>query len=104
MAIEAARAGKHLLLEKPLCISVHDADRLVEEVDNSAVSSVVFFTLRFSEVGRTWLRATIDQDWCGGWARFIVAAFGPNRLYAASPWRHDEAPYGTSAPTRCQCL
>jgi predicted dehydrogenase len=90
MAIEAARAGKHLLLDKPLCISAHDADRLVDEVDKSGVSSVVFFTMRFADAGRQWLGTVSKQEWQGGWVRFIVSAFGPGSPYAGSPWRREK--------------
>src|SRR5579859_5508330 len=44
MAIRAARAGKHLLLEKPIALSAADADALAESVELAGVASVVFFT------------------------------------------------------------
>src|SRR4051794_15644276 len=47
LAIRAAEAGKHLLLEKPIALTVEDAARLVAAVDDSRVASVVFFTFRF---------------------------------------------------------
>src|SRR5271165_7507067 len=46
IAATAARAGKHLLLEKPLAISEAEADELVEAVEAAQVASVVFFTFR----------------------------------------------------------
>jgi predicted dehydrogenase len=90
MAVQAARAGKHLLLDKPLCLSVDDADQLVEAVGRSGVSSVVFFTLLFADTSRQWLSAASGGDWQGGWARFIVSAFTEGSPYAASPWRRDK--------------
>src|SRR5690242_18538834 len=47
IAIRAAAAGKHLLLEKPPALDLATADRLVEAVDGSGVSTIVFFTQRF---------------------------------------------------------
>src|SRR2546427_726575 len=47
IATTAARAGKHLLLEKPVALAEAEADDLVEAVTQSQVASVVFFTLRF---------------------------------------------------------
>ena len=88
LATAAARAGKHLLLDKPLATSAEEADLLVRTVEGAGVSSVVFFTLRFAEVSRTWLEQSKRADWEGGWSRFIVAAFGEGSPYAASPWRH----------------
>src|SRR5215471_20895359 len=53
LAIRAAEAGKHLLLEKPVALSVADADKLAATASAAGVASVVFFTLRFnSEIDR----------------------------------------------------
>src|SRR5215469_6870740 len=65
LAIRAAEAGKHLLLEKPIALDLHDGDKLVAAVDTSGVASVVFFTLRFSTEIRAWLA---DQHARGGWS------------------------------------
>jgi len=66
LAIRAAQAGKHLLLEKPVALSVDDADRLVTAVDAAGVASVVFFTWRFNTEIRAWLT---DEQARGGWSR-----------------------------------
>ncbi len=66
IAAAAARAGKHLPLEKPIAISEAEADDLVEAVAAGQVASVVFFT---SGSGRR----------CGpGWptSRHAVAGWG----------------------------
>jgi predicted dehydrogenase len=55
IAVRAARAGKHLLLEKPIAISAADADALVDAVEQANVASVVFFTARFQADVRAWL-------------------------------------------------
>ena len=47
LALRAAEAGKHLLLEKPVTTDLAAADRLVAAVEHSGVSTVVFFTYRF---------------------------------------------------------
>ena len=47
VAVRAARAGRHLLLEKPLGLSASGADELLGAVTNAGVVSVVFFTSRF---------------------------------------------------------
>jgi predicted dehydrogenase len=66
LAIRAAQAGKHLLLEKPVALSVDDANRLVTAVDEAGVASVVFFTWRFNTEIRAWLT---DEQARGGWWR-----------------------------------
>jgi predicted dehydrogenase len=66
LAIRAAQAGRHLLLEKPIALSAADADALVTAVEKAGVASVVFFTWRFSEEIRAWLA---DEQARGGWTR-----------------------------------
>src|ERR1700678_4567851 len=56
LAIRAAEAGKHLLLEKPVALSVADADAVVTAVEKAGVASVVFFTWRFNREIRAWAR------------------------------------------------
>jgi predicted dehydrogenase len=65
LAIRAAQAGKHLLLEKPVALTVDDADKLVAAVDEARVDSVVFFTWRFNTEIRAWLT---DEQARGGWS------------------------------------
>ncbi|MCB1128136.1 MAG: Gfo/Idh/MocA family oxidoreductase [Verrucomicrobiae bacterium] len=47
-AILAARAGKHLILEKPLCLVPEDLRRLQAAVAEAGVRTCVCFELRFS--------------------------------------------------------
>jgi predicted dehydrogenase len=65
LALRAAQAGKHLLLEKPVALSADDADKLVAAVEEARVASVVFFTWRFNTEIRAWLT---DEQARGGWA------------------------------------
>jgi predicted dehydrogenase len=110
LAVEAARAGRHLLLEKPVATSAAAAERVAGEVDRAGVSSVVFFTARFNPAVRQWLAAVQAagvqaagvqaagvQDggvqaggFQGGWARWFGSAFGEGSPYASSPWRREK--------------
>jgi predicted dehydrogenase len=47
-AIQAARAGKHLIIEKPLALSWEDCLAVQEAVENSGVKVCVCFECRFS--------------------------------------------------------
>ena len=47
-ALKAARAGKHLLLEKPLCLSLKDLRALQQAVRRAKVKTCVCFECRFS--------------------------------------------------------
>jgi predicted dehydrogenase len=65
LAVQAAGAGKHVLLEKPIATSLNAADALVRAVEDAGVASIVFFTARFDGGVRAWLA---DLSARGGWA------------------------------------
>jgi predicted dehydrogenase len=87
LALRAAEAGKHLLLEKPLSTDLAAADRLVEAAERSAVSTVVFFTYRFVPYAETWLEGLRGHDLRGGAAWWYVGHAAADSPFAASPWR-----------------
>jgi predicted dehydrogenase len=90
LAIKAAEAGRHLLLDKPLAIDLAAADAVVEAVDRAGVSSVVFFTARFTEPVATFLRDVADQSWEGGRSNHCGSIFGSGNPYGSSPWRREK--------------
>ena len=47
LAIAAARAGKHIMIEKPLALSIDHCDRIAEEVENAGVHLMPAFKMRF---------------------------------------------------------
>jgi len=57
IAVAAAEAGKHLLLEKPLALTVADADRVVDAVRTAGVASVAALGLESADPGRSAARA-----------------------------------------------
>ena len=48
LAERAARAGRHLLLDKPVAFTTAAADRIVAAAEERSAASVVFFTRRFA--------------------------------------------------------
>jgi len=90
LAVRAAGAGKHLLLEKPIATSLTGADMLVTAVEQAGVASVVFFTARFQPDVRTWL-ANVAQ---GAPPRGGDAVWFGTSLRESSPfntpWRQDK--------------
>ena len=48
LAMRAAAAGRHLLLEKPMALDEAAGDQLVAAVQSSGVAALVFFTHLFS--------------------------------------------------------
>jgi predicted dehydrogenase len=89
IATQAAREGKHLLLEKPVALTEAAADDLVEAVEQAGVASVVFFTNRFEPDVRAWLA---DVETRGGWAGGVSAWLGSALRESNpfnTPWRRD---------------
>jgi predicted dehydrogenase len=87
LAIRAAQAGKHLLLEKPIALDVAGADRLVAAVQAAGVASVVFFTFRFQAATSTWLTQAARTQLAGGAGSWLGSLAGTP--FADSPWRQE---------------
>ncbi len=62
--VAAAQAGKHLIIEKPLCLSERDLERMVAAVKKAKVKTCVCFEVRFSSEFRT-IRGVIDAGLLG---------------------------------------
>ena len=87
LAERAAAAGKHLLLEKPVALSVAAADRVVAAVEAAGVASVVFFTNRFRTATSTWLEQSGRMTLAGGSVTWLGSLAGSP--FDDSPWRHE---------------
>ena len=89
LALRAATAGRHLLLDKPLALSLDGAERVVEAVAANRVASLVFFTLRFLPEVAAWVEETgAAGDWQGGDGGWLGTVFSePDSPFAAAPWR-----------------
>jgi predicted dehydrogenase len=48
-AIAAAKAGKHILLDKPMATSVEDCDRIIAAADTSGAKVMIMFGQRFRD-------------------------------------------------------
>jgi predicted dehydrogenase len=90
LAVRAAEAGKHLLLEKPIATDLDAADRMVEAAEQAGVSTVVFFTQRFVPEWDEWVERMRAGDMLGGRAEWLANNYGPDSPYAASAWRLEE--------------
>lgn len=99
LAVRAARAGRHLLLDKPLALSVADARAVAEEAERAQVASVVFFTARFQKEPQAWIE---EQAALAGWftarAQWLGAVFTTDSPFAASPWRQEKGPLWDLGP------
>ena len=88
LAVRAAAAGRHLLLDKPLALSLDGAERVAGAVAANRVASLVFFTLRFLPPVAAWMdEATGSGGWHGGDGAWLGTALQPGSPFAGSPWR-----------------
>ena len=91
LARRAARAGRHLLLDKPVALSLSAADALVEAVDAAGVSALVFTTNRYRpEVAGFLADAAATGGWSGSRTTLYGAVKAAGSPYADSPWRDDK--------------
>lgn len=92
LAVRAARAGRHLLLDKPLAVTVEGGRAVVEAVEEAGVASVVFFTSRFQPETEAWIaEQAAAEGWFTGRAEWLGAVFsGDDNPFADSPWRREK--------------
>ena len=88
LAVTAARAGKSLLLEKPVSFTVADAEAIAAAADDARVATQLMLTYRFTEQVRSFL-----DSLTGAHVRCVRTAFvGGGALDGspfATPWRKE---------------
>lgn len=89
LALQAAQAGRHVLLDKPISATVAEAEGVAEAVTTAGVRSMVTLTRRFARETRDFLAEAAEHTWTGGsgtW--FSGAVLGGD--YADSSWRRED--------------
>jgi len=89
LAVRAADAGRHLVLEKPIAATVPEAEQLAGAVADAGVASIVLLTRRYAPEVVEWL-ATAEAT--GGWVTGAATWYGGALLagpFSNSPWRHE---------------
>jgi UDP-N-acetyl-2-amino-2-deoxyglucuronate dehydrogenase len=88
MGIAAARAGKHVIVEKPMALSSIDADALINACDENGVKLAVCFQNRFNPPVQK-LRRALEEGRFGKLthASAVVRWFRPQDYYDQAPWR-----------------
>lgn len=92
VALAVLDAGKHLLVEKPLCLDLDEADRVIERARRSSVTAMVGFNLRFHrhvraarqavDGGRVGLVDLVRTTWSSGlWPQGDQSAWRRHRLH-----------------------
>ncbi|HXW45095.1 MAG TPA: Gfo/Idh/MocA family oxidoreductase [Streptosporangiaceae bacterium] len=89
LAVRAAGAGKHLLLEKPIATSAATARALAQAVREAGVASVVFFVARYQPAIRAWLAEVAAGHWAGGSAVWLGSSLAADSPFN-TPWRREK--------------
>lgn len=63
-AVQAAKAGKHVMVQKPMATTVADADRIVAAVRSSGVTYMQAYNLRFDSL-HTKVKELVDEGAVG---------------------------------------
>jgi predicted dehydrogenase len=87
IAVRAAEAGRHLLLDKPLAATEAGADAVVAAVEAAGVASVVFFTNRFVPAVAGFITEAAGLGCTSAQISMCASIFQPGNPYGSSPWR-----------------
>ncbi len=95
---DAAAAGKHLIVEKPLDVSIQNMDRIIRAAGDARVKLMGVFQLRYGEAVNR-VRAAVQS---GGLGRMVLGDayikwFRPQAYYDADDWRGSWAMEGGGA-------
>lgn len=101
--IRAAQAGKHVLVEKPMALTVDDAQRMIDACETANVQLGVGFHLRSHE-GHQRIRALVDEGSLGpialaeaNWNRGVRGQESPPSRSGLQAWWDDPALIGAGA-------
>ncbi len=88
MSIAAAKAGKHVIVEKPISINLKQADNMIDVCEKAGVKLGVIFQYRFSKASQKVKRA-IEK---GKMGKLIlgdayVKWFRPQEYYKGAHWK-----------------
>ncbi|MDR1961849.1 MAG: Gfo/Idh/MocA family oxidoreductase [Gracilibacteraceae bacterium] len=88
IAVAAAQAGKHVLVEKPMAMRAEDLDRMIEACRRAGVKLGVIHQNRFNPAVRA-LRAALEAGRFGRLthAQATVRWHRDEAYYAQAPWR-----------------
>ncbi len=93
VAIEALRAGKHVLLEKPIALSVEEAEEIAEEAEKAVGKFMVAHVLRFWPE-YTVVRKLIQEGRTGRIREIYASRFNELPLWSIGTWIMDERKSG----------
>lgn len=88
MTLAAARAGKHVLCEKPMARTPAECDAMIEACEQAGVTLGVIFQSRFEPLSRR-LKQLIDDGTLGRllWVSANTIWYRTDDYYRSGPWR-----------------
>ena len=88
MTIAAAKAGKHILTEKPMALSVTDADAMIQAAEENGVTLGVIFQNRYNTASQA-ARQAVDSGEIGAirGARAFLTWNRSDEYYSHSDWK-----------------
>lgn len=96
VVIAAARAGKHVLCQKPMAINLKEAEEMIEACRNNRVELRIGLQLRFQKVLQ--LAADLVRSGRVGQVREVTAQrYAPMHEAKVSAWRYDLGVAGAGA-------
>lgn len=90
LAARAARAGKHVLLEKPIAGDLDSAQRLADTIGEAGVGSMIVLSWRYAASVRTFIEEARSLDPFAGRGVFVSGALLGGIF--ATPWRLERGP------------
>lgn len=86
--LRALEAGKHVIVEKPMCITLAECDRVIREADRTGLTVCVISQHRFSD-GIREIRRAIDAGELGKIhsTQLTMHYFRPQEYYDSAAWR-----------------
>ncbi len=85
LAIQCLSAGKHVIVEKPMCLSVEEGSAMMAAAEQSGTTLTVFFNRRNDGNYRA-IKQTIDDGKIGDVFSVEFNGYGPG--YPAAAWRN----------------
>jgi len=87
MAIEAAKAGKHVLVEKPMAIGVREATEMIHAAKEHGVTLAVIFQNRHTAHNTFIRREVLPLLGRIQFSYLVTCHYRDTRYYARDPWR-----------------
>jgi len=87
VVLAAARHGLHVLCEKPIAVTLDEADRMIAATDAAGVKFGVLFQRRFWPAAQRITRALADGRLGQPIVGSVIVRLGRDAAYYAEPWR-----------------